>query len=162
MLMENQNVATKKVTAATPKKNEAMTRQDDGFGFLRPLFGLFDDDYFDNEATNAYGMMKTDITDNGNAYNLAIEVPGIKKDAIKISLDKGYLTVSYKIDETQKEGTGKKVHTERRQGFYRRDFFVGYDVKKDAISASLADGILTVTVPKEAEKDEAAKMIDIK
>jgi len=164
--MENQNTQTaeKKVNDAVinNKAKENASRYD-SLGFLRPLFGLFDDDFFDNEETNAYGLMKTDITDNKDNYQLEVEVPGIKKEDIKLSLEKGYLTVSYKIEEKKTENVGKKIHSERKtSGIFRRDFFVGYNVKKNEITASLTDGILNVTVPKETAQADADRFIEIK
>lgn len=162
--MENQknvNVTNAQENSNHQERKDEMRRYRDAYGsFLRPFLGLFDDD-FAYQLTQDEGMMKTDIVDTGNDYLLSIEVPGVKKDAIKVSLDKGYLTISYKLEENEKENEGKRIHVERRQGFYRRDYFVGYDVKKDSIKASLSDGILTVNVPKLNKNGEEDKFINI-
>lgn len=140
--------------------NKAVSKHYDYFSPFRPLFGFFDDDYFENRSYNKE-VMRTDIEDDGNNYLLKIEVPGIKKEDIKISLEEGYLSIGYKLKNEVKEGSGKRIHTERTEGFYRRDFFVGYDTRKEDIKASMDNGILSVIVPKNSKKADTDKYITI-
>ena len=73
-------------------------------------FGLFDpffDDFFD-EKRNYSGLMKTDIKDEGNSYLMKIDMPEIKKENIKISLDNGYLNISASFSDSQKEEEKKQ------------------------------------------------------
>ena len=126
---------------------------------MRPFLSLFDDN--SDEVTSESGLMRTDITEKDNGYDFEIEIPGVDKSQVKVGLDNGYLTVSYKTKEEEKEGSGKKVHVERKTGYYRRDFYVGYNVKKEDIKAKMENGVLTVFVPKNVKKEDSDKFIAI-
>lgn len=126
---------------------------------MRPFLSLLDDSF--DEVTSESGLMRTDITEKDNGYDFEIEVPGVDKSQVKVGLDNGYLTVSYKTKAEVKEGEGKKIHVERKTGFYRRDFFVGYNVKKEDIKAKMENGILTIYVPKNVKSEESDKFISI-
>jgi HSP20 family molecular chaperone IbpA len=69
-------------------------------------------------------------------------MPGVDKKDIKVSLENGYLTVSYSIDSSHKDK--KHLHVERRSGTYRREYFVGYEAKKDEIGEFEHDDIFFV------------------
>lgn len=126
---------------------------------MRPFLSLLDDSF--DEVTSESGLMRTDITEKDSGYDFEIEVPGVDKSQVKVGLDNGYLTVSYKTKAEVKEGEGKKIHVERKTGFYRRDFFVGYNVKKEDIKAKMDNGILTIYVPKNVKSEEGDKFISI-
>lgn len=128
--------------------------------FLKPFFSLFDDDS-SNEVTSESGLMRTDITEKDDGYDFDIEIPGVDKNLVKVGLDNGYLTVSYKTKAEEKEGSGKKIHVERKTGYYRRDYFVGYNVKKEDIKAKMDNGVLKIFVPKNVKKDDPNKYINI-
>ncbi|MFA6862162.1 MAG: Hsp20 family protein [Bacilli bacterium] len=144
-----------KATANVAKSNTGE------FGFFRPFFSLFNDDFPTDFISNT-NLMRTDIKDEGKDYRLDVEVPGIDKKDIKIDFAKGYLTIDAQMNKNSKEGSGKYVHTERVSGAYSRSYFVGYDVKRSDISASLADGLLTVTVIKPVENKVDDQPIEIK
>ena len=115
--------------------------------FFSPLFSFIDDK---DELNNT---MRTDIVESDKEYDLKIEVPGIKKEDIKIELEEGYLKVSYSIKSDEKVEDKQIFHIERRRGYYSRDYFVGYEVKKEDIKAKLENGILNIIVPKITEKE---------
>ena len=99
-----------------------------------------------------------------NTYELDIDLPGFKKDEVKIELDGGYLTISAtkgaNNDEQNKEG--KYIRRERYTGTMSRSFYVGEDVQQEDIHAKFEDGILKLTVPKEnPKKVEEKKYISI-
>lgn len=153
--MENTNVQkNEKKEVVNQAGNKAVNSY---FNPFRPLFGFFDDDYFESRGE----VMRTDIEDDGANYLLKIEVPGVKKENVRISLEEGYLNVSYRLKSEAAKESGKKIHTERTEGFYRRAYFVGYDTRKEDIKASMEDGILSVTVPKASKKSDADKYISI-
>ena len=144
------------------------------------IFGenLFDDDWmnfpFNDEfwgkknplyGKHAQNMMKTDIRETDGSYELDIDLPGFKKDEIKVQLKDGYLTVSaakgLDQDEQEKE-TGRYIRRERYSGQCARTFYVGEAVTQEDIKAKFEDGILKVTIPKvEPKKVEDKKYIAI-
>ena len=140
------------------------------------IFGenLFNDDWMDfgfPEVDKAlYGkhannVMKTDVKETDTGYEVDIDLPGFKKDEIKLELDNGYLTISaakgLDKDETDKE-TGKYIRRERYSGQCARTFYVGEAVTQEDIKAKFEDGILKVTIPKvEPKKVEDKKYIAI-
>ena len=142
------------------------------------IFGesLFDD--FDNlmnfsfpdvdktlYGKHAKNMMKTDVKEKDNGYEVAIDLPGFKKDEIEAKLENGYLTISAAkgLDKEEKdEKDGKYIRKERYSGAMSRSFYVGDELKQEDIKAKYQDGILKLSVPKEEPKKvETTKHIAI-
>ena len=131
------------------------------------IFGenLFDDfvDSFDNEffgkKNPLYGkhgknMMKTDIRETDNNYEVDVDLPGFKKDEITVTLQQGYLTISAQkgIDKDEKDQDGRYIRKERYMGSMSRSFYVGEDFKTEDVKAKYEDGILKLTVLKKDQK----------
>ena len=133
------------------------------------IFGenLFDDDWMDfpfdsnfwGKRNPLYGkhaqnMMKTDIREKDDAYELDVDLPGFKKDEIKIQLKDGYLTLSAAkgLDKDEKDKKGNYIRRERYAGAMQRSFYVGDDVTQEEIRAKYEDGILKVSIPKKESK----------
>ena len=125
---------------------------------LPSIFGedLFDDWMMDfpfrgNAST---GLMKTDVKETENSYELDMDMPGFEKGDIKAELKNGYLTISASShkDNDEKDNDGKYIRRERYSGSCSRSFYVGEDVKQEDIKAKFENGILKVTVPKKEEK----------
>lgn len=114
----------------------------------RPLYG--------NSEKN---IMKTDVKETDNAYELDIDLPGFKKDEVTAKLENGYLTISatkgMNKDEQNKEG--KYIRRERYAGAMSRSFYIGENVQQEDIHAKFEDGILKLTVPKENPKKVGEK-----
>ena len=139
---------------------------DDFFGF--PFY----DDKADKKVEkklygrHAQNLMKTDIKELDNGYELEIDLPGFKKDEIKAELNNGYLTVSAAkgLDEDKEDKkTGKYIRRERYAGACQRSYYVGEDITEEDIKASFEHGILTLFVPKKEAKpaEEEKKYISI-
>ena len=117
------------------------------------LFGddFFRDDFFKGEKNN---LMKTDIKETENSYVLDIDLPGYKKEDIKVEITDGYLTINAKTSHEEKdEEKGKYVRRERFMGECSRTFYVGEDIKEEEIKASFKNGILNLEVPKVNPED---------
>jgi len=101
-------------------------------------------------------FMKTDIKEFDDKYELAIDLPGYKKEEVELSLEKGYLTISAAKEEKkeEKDCDGKLIRQERYAGKMSRNFFVGEDVTHEDISAKFEDGVLKIGVPKKEKKEE--------
>jgi HSP20 family molecular chaperone IbpA len=99
-------------------------------------------------------VMKTDVREQEDKYEVIIDLPGFKKEEIKVELKEGYLTVSAgkSLEEGDKNQEGKYIRRERYVGNMSRSFFVGKDITKEDIHAKFDDGVLTLDFPKEAPK----------
>ena len=117
-----------------------------------------------NYAKNTANVMKTDIKENDNGYELDVDLPGYKKEDVKAELKDGYLTISASNDNTkeEKDEDGKYIRKERYTGSVSRSFYVGKYVTEEDIHAKFENGILKLSVPKvDAPKVEENKYISI-
>ena len=146
--------------------------------FGENLFDDFFDDFgeFDrmmnrfNRETNkalygrkARNLMKTDVRETGDGYELDVELPCFKKDEVNVKLNDGYLTISAAkgLDKDDKDKKGNYIRRERYAGAMQRSFYVG-DIKGEDIRARFENGILSLTVPKaEVKKLESHNTIAI-
>ena len=134
---------------------------DDWMDFPRMDFPDVDRKLYGKHAAN---VMKTDVHEHDNEYEVDIDLPGFKKDEIKISLENGYLTVgaAKTVDNDKKNLKGRVIRQERYSGSMQRSFYVGEDLKEDEIKAKFEDGVLKLSVPKkETEKIPEKKYIAI-
>mgnify|MGYP003256602378 FL=1 len=125
----------------------------DFFGGKNPLYGK-----------NAKNMMKTDVRETENGYELDIDLPGFKKDEITAQLKDGYMTISASkgLDKDEKDKEGRYIRRERYAGAMSRSFYVGEGVTEEDIHAKYEDGILKLSVPKKDKKAvEQQKYISI-
>ena len=98
----------------------------------------------------AANVMKTDVRENKDSYDVFVDLPGFKKDEISLDLKDGYLTISAEkgLDKDEEDKKGRILRQERYAGSCSRSFYVG-DVKPEDIKAKYESGVLTVLVPKE-------------
>lgn len=128
--------------------------------FGESLFDSFMDDFgFPNvdrisASKNTSNLMRTDIKENEEGFELEVELPGYKKDDVKVHLKDGYLTVSASKQENNdvKDDNGKYLRRERYSGSMSRSFFVGEETQESDIKAKFENGILTLAFPKEQPK----------
>ena len=110
------------------------------------IFGgnLFNDDWMDFSfpdidkelyGKHAKNLMKTDVKEKDGNYEVAIDLPGFKKDEITAELKDGYLTISAAkgLDKDEKDKEGKYIRRERYAGNMSRSFYVGDQVTEDDI-----------------------------
>lgn len=133
--------------------------------FLPRSASLFDemfDDVFRLKPVSS--MMKTDIKEIGENYQLEIELPVFKKDDIKIEFDQGSLIISANrksLDE-EKDNDGHIIRQERFRGHCSRSYYVGEDITEGDIKAKFENGELFITIPNHATKQiETKKNINI-
>ena len=122
---------------------------------------FFDFPFYDDRAEkklyghHAANLMKTDIQEHEDGYTLEMDLPGFKKDEIKVELNNGYMTISAAkgLDEDEKDKkSGKYIRRERYTGSCQRSFYVGEDVTEEDIKAEFKHGILKLFVPKKEAK----------
>ena len=124
-------------------------------------FDLFDDIFSDPFFTGTENkVMKTDIKEKKDKYEIEMDLPGYEKDDIKIEIQDGYLTVHAKVNKNEDEKEdGKYVRKERYIGECSRSFYVGDNVKEEDIKAKFKNGTLKLEV---AKKDEQKELPDKK
>ena len=111
------------------------------------------------EARDTFGkrganMMKTDVKQTDNGYEVAVDLPGCKKEDVQMDLNDGYLTIqaSKGLDKEQSDKKGKYIRQERYAGACSRTFYVGEDVEPEDVTAKFENGILQLSIPKAAKK----------
>lgn len=126
-------------------------------------FDLFDDMFRDPFFKGENKLMKTDIKENENDYNIDIDLPGFDKEDIKIDIENGYLNVSAKKESNNEEKEdGRYVRRERYLGECSRSFYVGDSLNEEDIKATFKNGTLSLVVPKDDKKKiEEKKYIQI-
>ena len=134
-------------------------------------FSFYNEAPFENVEKKLYGhhaknVMKTDIKETDEGYELEIDLPGFTKDEVKVSLDNGYMTVSaakgLDKDEQEKK-SGKYIRRERYAGACERSFYVGDEITEEDVKGEFKHGMLKLFVPKKEAKPavEQKKYISI-
>ena len=108
--------------------------------------------YYLNDYFDMFSMpfnreyMKTDIYEKENKYYLEIDLPGIRKDDIKINYENGYLTISAEKNVLS-ANPNTYIRRERFYGEIKRSFYIGIKKETD-LNAKYSEGILTISFPK--------------
>jgi HSP20 family molecular chaperone IbpA len=134
---------------------------DDWMDFPRMEFPDIDRKLYGKHAAH---VMKTDVHEHDDGFEVDIDLPGFKKDEITLSLENGYLSVSAAkaLDKDEKDKKGRMIRQERYSGSMQRSFYVGEAITEEEIRAKFEDGVLKLTIPKkEAPKLPEKKTIAI-
>lgn len=127
-------------------------------GFLvRPVSSAA---YDQAEALNQTRRARIDVTEQNGEYKVLAELPGVKKDDIKVEIDGDQVSISAesRTEREVKEGE-RLVHSERFYGTLARAFRLGQEVDRERVLAKYENGILELTLPK--KQASAAKQITI-
>ena len=119
-------------------------------GFFRPV----------RSEGSPGAQFRMDVKEDDKGYTVHAEIPGVKKEEIKLGLNDGRLSISVEREEKVDEEKENYVHRERRYGSYERCVYLA-DANPDGIEAKLEDGLLKIVVPKQ-DKDEGKRNIEIK
>ncbi len=117
-----------------------------------------------NHAKVPQMLMRTDVKETDDSYELDVDLPGFAKENVTAQLENGYLTIqaSTNTNNDEKDKEGKYIRRERFSGRCSRSFYVGEEVKQEEIKAKFENGILKLSVPKkDAKKVEDNKFISI-
>lgn len=135
------------------------------------LPSIFGENLFDEFFNNPFGMasstpaeealygkharnlMKTDVREKADSYELDIDLPGFKKDEITVDLKNGCLTISASKGLDKDEQNSKYIRRERYAGVCSRSFYVGNSIRPEDIGAKYEDGILKLSVPKAVKRE---------
>ena len=98
---------------------------------------------------HARNLMKTDVHETEDSYEMNVDLPGFKKENIHVDLKEGYLTVrAEKGLEKEEKMEMKVIRSERYVGSMSRSFYVG-EIEPESIKCKYEDGVLTLEFPKE-------------
>ena len=126
------------------------------------LFDMLDnfERNFFGTSSNTASSFRTDIRDEGDKFVLEAELPGFKKEDIKLDLKDGILTISAQHSTENEEKKDSYIRRERRYGSFSRSFDVS-GIQEDHITAAYNNGVLELTLPKAQPVVPAARQIDI-
>ncbi|MBQ5952766.1 MAG: Hsp20/alpha crystallin family protein [Lachnospiraceae bacterium] len=112
-----------------------------------PDFSDFDRKLYGKHAAR---LMKTDVHEQEDHYEVDIDLPGFKKEEISLNLEDGYLIVAAAkgLDKDEKTKKGRLIRQERYAGSMQRSFYVGEDLTEEDIKAKFENGVLRLTLPK--------------
>lgn len=141
------------------KRGNALTGRNN-FWDMRSIFDSFFDDSFPAAFFGPGNSMKADIRETEKEYIIDAELPGVKKEDIKLDLRDDTLTISVERNEEINEERDNYIRKERRYGSFGRSFYVE-NVRHEDVTAKYNDGILTVNIPKAEAGKERKRKIDI-
>lgn len=127
-------------------------------------FRMLDDmerSFFGGTNHPAVSSFRTDVTDTGDAFVLDAELPGFKKEDIKIDVENDCLTITAERKADEEEKQKNFIKRERFYGSFSRSFDVS-GVNVDGIEAAYNDGILKLTMPKKVETVPPTRRLEIK
>ncbi|MCR5849067.1 MAG: Hsp20/alpha crystallin family protein [Lachnospiraceae bacterium] len=134
---------------------------DDWFNF--PEFGNLNKAERKLYGRHADRLMKTDVRETDEGYEIDIDLPGFEKEDINLGLNNGYLTVSASkgIDNEKTDKKGRMIRQERYSGAMQRSFYVGDAINEEDVKASFKHGVLSLIVPKKEKAVPEKKTIMI-
>lgn len=95
------------------------------------------------------GAVKIDVSEGDKSYTVHAEIPGAKKEDIKVSVDGNVVSISAEVKNTREQKEGDKVlRSERYYGTVSRSFSLGADVDESQCTAAYKDGVLELVLPK--------------
>ena len=127
--------------------------------YVPSRFNFLDDSLLEDYRKTS--IMNTDIIEKENGYELQIDLTGVKKEDIKIEMNKNLINISVSISKSSDEENKKYIRKERFTGEIKRSFNIGEDIDEDNINASFENGILYLNLPKKEENDSNKKFIEI-
>jgi len=142
------------------RRNSGISSRGDVWDVSRSFFEDFFNDPFFREGFIPATGIKADIRENDKEYVLDIEIPGVKKEDIKLELRDDVLTVSVDRNEEINEEGSNYIRRERRYGSLSRSFYVE-NIRPEDVKAKYTNGVLTVTLPKDKTAKRNTHRIDI-
>jgi len=127
--------------------------------FLKPFNEMVDNFFNDSIISYSNKPFRLDIKENDTEYQIEAELPGVKKEEIKVEYNNDQLSISVEREDNINQEQKNYIHKERKYASMKRCFYLR-DVNEEAISAKLENGILIITAPK-SEK-AINRLIEIK
>ena len=105
---------------------------------------------------------KIDISEKGNQLIIDAEIPGVKKEDLKITLQDNILTIEGEKKNVSEESDEKYYRTERSYGSFKKSFTLPEDVDSEKVDAKFNNGVLSISLNKLEEKKPVEKVIEVK
>ncbi|MBQ9059448.1 MAG: Hsp20 family protein [Atopobiaceae bacterium] len=115
------------------------------------------DEFFNSPQAELPRAFPLDVEDTGDAYVVSAHVPGVTRDDVDVELNDGKLCISVDKKETSEDEGKNWIQKETRSYQATRAVFLK-DASTTGLNAKLADGVLTVNVPKQQEKENVTKI----
>ncbi|XP_023880967.1 18.2 kDa class I heat shock protein [Quercus suber] len=126
------------------------------------IWDPFDGVFTSARETSTFVNIRIDWKETPEAHIFKADLPGLKKEEVKVEVEEGrILQISGERSKEQEDKNDKWHRIERSIGKFLRKFRLPKNAKMDQVKASMENGVLTVTVPKEEEKKPEAKNIEI-
>lgn len=139
--------------------NRVTRRQPDTRDLFTPFFDDFFRPFFGELRT--VGGLKVDVEDKGDHYLLEADLPGVTKENLRVEVEDGAMTIAATLNEEKEDKNRNYVCRERRCGTVSRIFSLE-GIREDGIAAEFKDGVLRLTLPKQAEApQDNARRIEI-
>ncbi|KAL2337898.1 hypothetical protein Fmac_012344 [Flemingia macrophylla] len=115
-----------------------------------------------NNEVSAFVNARVDWKETPESHVFKADLPGLKKEEVKVEVEEGRVLHISGERSVEKEDKNEKWHrVERGRGKFQRKFWLPENAKLDEVTASMENGVLTVTVPKVPEKEPQVKTIQI-
>ncbi|MCX7842071.1 MAG: Hsp20/alpha crystallin family protein [Clostridia bacterium] len=147
------------LTPFNSRKQNGLVRKNDIFD-LRSVFDEFFNDSFFPGFFPSEASMRADIRETEKEYIVEVEIPGAKKEEVKLELRDDVLTVAVERNEEISDERENYIRKERRFGSYSRSFYVE-NVKNEAVTARYENGVLSVILPKQEGAKRKEHRIEI-
>jgi len=121
----------------------------------------FFDEFFLDERKSSNTLMKTDVKEFKDRYELSIDVPSVKKEDLKVSIKDGYLTVKAIFNNSKTDNNADYYYSERSYGEQSRSFYVGKSITLNDINAKLDSGVLVLNINKVKELKDQEQYVQI-
>ena len=131
------------------------------------LFGGFEDAFHVPGARTLWRDMpeelqiKMDVSEDDKFYRVKAEIPGVKKEDVKVAIDGNQISISAEVKKDKEEKKGERtIRSERYYGVQSRGFTLQHDIDQGKAEAKYEDGVLEITLPK--QEAGSAKQIAVK
>ncbi|MGI6239160.1 MAG: Hsp20/alpha crystallin family protein [Christensenellales bacterium] len=135
-----------------------LTNRQNARDFWNPFSDDFFRAFFDREQST--GSPRVDVVDKGDHYLLEADLPGVKKEDLRVSIDEGVLTIAAELKDQKEQTQENYVYRERRFGRMCRSFNLD-GIREADIAAEYNDGVLKLNLPKATETAAGAREIAI-
>ena len=128
--------------------------------FFNDVYSLLNDSLFNEKF--AATVPAANIAENENAFEVALAVPGLKKEDIKINLEKNVLSISAEKKTETTDENKKFSKREYNYNSFSRSFTLPQSADSSKIDAEYVDGVLTLTIAKKEEAKNQSREITLK